>query len=159
MAPPPTGQTFDQTVSKVMYGPIMKNAEIAAGSSYPNDGKLAPPYPPSTASEADFQRLMTAIGMGIGSAAAHELGHQLGLPYTDCGNDLSKGAQQRFPCEKHDNFVYNFFNGGGYPQTPNDADSVGAQFKYIDVPGARMIHWGPSADCTLKTYPDICNLH
>jgi len=47
-----------------------------------------------------------------------------------------------------DNFVYNFFNGSGYPQ--DGPDSSGAQFKYVTVQGTPSIHWGPAEKCAIS---------
>jgi hypothetical protein len=45
----------------------------------------SPQYPPKTAAQrATFEALLRAIGIGIGNTAAHEIGHQLGLPHMDC---------------------------------------------------------------------------
>jgi hypothetical protein len=105
-------------------------------------------YPPTAQTSAKFIALMKAIGRGIGTASAHEMGHHHdgigGLRFMDCGAGNLSRTEGAFACEADDNFVYGFFNGDGFPQT--GGDSQGAQEFYVDVPG-RPIHWSPSDDC------------
>ena len=156
-----TGELINLTRSAVYYWPILENAQVAIGYARgegPDCGQSwctqNPSYPPQSPSDsATFQRLMAAIGTAIGNSAAHELGHQFQsgtptLPYMDCGYDVSRPGGM-ISCEvdntgKVNNFVYNFFGGSGYPQDPLSANSTGAQFKYVLVPGAPAIQWGPA---------------
>ncbi len=156
-----TGELINLTRSAVYYWPILENAQIAIGYARGQGVDCGqswctqtPSYPPQTPSDlATFQRLMAAIGTGIGNSAAHELGHQYQsgtptLPYMDCGHDVDRVGGS-ISCEVDgnghvNNFVYNFFGGSGFSQDPLDANSTGAQFKYVVVPGAPAIQWGPA---------------
>ncbi|MGB6387668.1 MAG: hypothetical protein WBD25_20295 [Terriglobales bacterium] len=65
--------------SVVYYTAVMNGAQSAAPNLY------SPAYPPKTqAQQSAFQSLLTAIGVGIGNVAAHEIGHQFQLPDMDC---------------------------------------------------------------------------
>ena len=158
-----TGENINLGASFVYYWPIMESAQTAAGYAKgqgPDCGEnwcdLTPIYPPQTqADTAAFQKLVSVLGTGIGNTAAHEIGHQfiqsndqVLLPYMDCG--LGNNIPNPFACENNDNFVYNFFSGSGFPQNPSDPSSTGAQFKYVQIPGVPLIHWGPSEVCALK---------
>jgi hypothetical protein len=155
LTPPGTGQSFTEIhSSKVFYWAVMIGAQEALGhvDSFGSWVDLNLTYPPATASDkAAFMNLMRAIGKGIGDAATHEMGHQLErymlngvgfFPFMDCGD--------KYYCENGDNYVYNFFNGDGFP---NDSlNSIGGQFFYIDVPKHLPIHWQTSNDCWLQMY-------
>lgn len=151
-----TGQLITLSTSAVYYWPILMNAQIAVGypqGQGPDCGQdwctLQPTYPPQTASDIPtFQKIMAAVGTGIGNSAAHELGHQFqdgtpNLRFMDCG---SGGVG---PCENSNNFVFEFFSGSGFPQDPSNSSSNGAQFKYVMIPGVPPINWGTTDKCAL----------
>lgn len=65
--------------SVAYYRVTMKSAQGARNSLF------SPVYPPVTnAQRIAFQNLLTAIGIGLGNVAAHEIGHQFKLPDMDC---------------------------------------------------------------------------
>jgi hypothetical protein len=135
--------------SKVYYPVILSSAETAVNSA---GGVGTPTYPPVTPTDlSNFQTVLRALGRGVGNTAAHELGHQLSLPNMDCGHVTDVPSPQ--PCDGNYNFVYNFFNGYGGAQIPSDPNSVGASFKYVDVPGF-PIRWGTSPCKALAQYAD-----
>jgi len=163
------GRTFTSSkLSKVYYPSVLGGAEEALGHPefperpFGNVINFTPDYPPTTPKGlADFVALMRALGTGLGTASAHEIGHELevyfpnggpGFPYMDCG-DYPKRPGGQIDCENLDNFVYNFFNSDGTPQNPSNPEgSIGGQFFYIDVPGQHAIHWSLSNDCWLQMY-------
>jgi hypothetical protein len=146
-----TGVLIDLASSRVYFPPILDSAETAVSQL----GQLGRPnYPPSAQDLPAFLNVLKAAGRGVGNTAAHEIGHQLQadvpLPDMNCGNDTSN--PDKHPCEGNYNFVYNFFNGSGYSQDPSNPDGIGAQFKYVDVPGISPIHWGSKICKSLADY-------
>jgi hypothetical protein len=159
---PGAAKTFpDSKSSNIYYDYIMDQAQIALGypeGQGPDCGhswcRLSLTYatPLPFASLAGFRGLVKSIGEAIGRSSAHEMGHHferinvngLGIfPYMDCGLGNIGADGGPHACQGGDNFVYNFFNGIGFPQDPNDQTSTGGQFFYLDPPG-HAIHWGQS---------------
>lgn len=171
---PGAGKTFLTTqTSNVYYFTALLNGQTAL-QTLPGSGFSTPPtWPPTAQNVGNYFAMMSAIGKGLGNAAAHEIGHHLheihpskggffgflntgeGFPYMDCGPLNPEGAIQ---CQNNNNFVYNFWTTNGVPQDPNDpTGSGGGSFFYVDIPG-HPIHWGPDNVCWLVnwTIPGGC---
>ena len=142
--------------------------------------RLTPNYPPITLDDITaFQKLIPAIGIAIGNAAAHEAGHYLQgvqafqgkvFPNMDCGLANTQALVAAIPCETDprypngDNFVYNFFSGIGLPQDPSGPPGAGGMFFYgvpggtLGVPVQTPIHWAHGNECWLQNYaaPGSC---
>jgi hypothetical protein len=84
---------------------------------------------------------MTAAGKGIGNTAAHEIGHQLHLPYMDCG----KSGYPACPGSDAPYLYYEYFSCSGYP--PSQSSSP-AQVQYLDI--GTPLHWGDAAASSLQ---------
>jgi hypothetical protein len=115
------------TKSYIYYPVIMGNAQVALGFINQTNTPVSPSYPPSPTSNAQFQQIMKAIGFAIGAISAHETGHQLSLPHTDCTGSA---------CE----YLYQNAEGG-----PNHA------WFYQDIPGEH-IHWSEEAKCSINNF-------
>ena len=115
------------TKSYIYYPVIMGNAQVALGFINQTNTPVSPSYPPSPTSNAQFQQIMKAIGFAIGAISAHETGHQLSLPYTDCTGSA---------CE----YLYQNAESG-----PNHA------WFYEDIP-AEHIHWSEEAKCSINNF-------
>jgi hypothetical protein len=134
-----SGSHPDCKISYLYYLSYMEEAQQALASLLANDVGWPPPvspqYPPTDpASLTQFQQLMTTIGFGIGTGAAHETGHQLFLPNMDCGksSDCPEGPDAR---------VYeNFLGTSRYP------------WFYGNLPTGPKIHWSPGTVCALESY-------
>jgi hypothetical protein len=146
------------TKSNVYYYLIMTSSvDALATINSPSNAPLTwcPIYPPGpgTGDLQKFQNIMTTIGTTIGNAAAHELGHQLSkFPYMDCGPGY--GNPPYGPCEKNNNFVYNFWNETPSPNDPNDPSDPanGGLFFYgLDV---KPIEWEKTNRCYLRFWAD-----
>ncbi len=133
------GSNPDCPLSYLYYLSYMEQAQQALASLLANDVGWPPPvspqYPPTDpTSLAHFQQLMTTIGFGIGTGAAHETGHQLFLPNMDCGKDSD--------ClEGRDARVYENYNG-----------TSRNEWFYGNLPTGPKIHWSPSTVCALESY-------
>jgi hypothetical protein len=159
--PPSVGYTYSNTLtplpgvvvtqSDVYYYQVMKNAETAWWNYNSSAANWCPNYPPQNTSDVQkLQTITNTIGVAIGNAAAHEIGHQLdGFPYMDCGPTGAQGSIQG--CEKNNNFVYNFYTANPLyddPKNPNDPAN-GGEFFY-DLPNQPLIHWETTNDCYLN---------
>ena len=126
--------------SNVWYLDVMGYAQQALEFIPPGgNAYLSPTYPPSDPSvAAQFLRVMTAIGTGIGNFAAHETGHQLALPEMDCSNGLNSACSE--------DYIYQKGNGSG---EAND-------WFYGTVPGEK-IHWTLDAQCKIYKFLGMKN--
>jgi hypothetical protein len=127
-----TNPPADCALSYLLYLSFMERAQQALGylltGGVGHPAPVIPQYPPTDpTSLTQFQQLMTAIGFGIGTGAAHETGHELFLPNMDC----SSGS-----CPE--DRIYQ--NGAG--------DN---EWFYGNLPGA-TIDWSQSAVCALERY-------
>lgn len=113
----------------------MCGAQVNLGQ-YGKSNDFTPPFSDPT----NFQKLVTAIGKGIGTIAAHETGHQFSFVNKciktpvlnmDCGTEVK-------PCQGNINSVYEFYH----------ADT----WNFIDNP---PIHWQPVNQDILAT--DLLN--
>ncbi len=129
---PIAGQTTSNKWSVSYYLPAMCGAQVVLGP-YKNSLTFTPPF----SDTANFQKLATAIGTGIGTNAAHETGHQLAFPdfykypvtNMDCGTDAQ-------PCENDVDSVYEFNHASDW------------NFVNWNPP----IHWQPTNQCNLEKY-------
>ncbi len=145
----PTGQTqgvgncSDTGIcftSNVWYLDIMGYAQQAL-QFLPPGGKapLSPTYPPSDpTAAAQFVQVTTAIGIGIGNIAAHETGHQLGLPQMDCSNGVNSACTE--------DYIYQNGNSSG----------LANEWFYGAAPGEK-IHWSSDALCTIYKFLGMKN--
>jgi hypothetical protein len=110
-------QNAKQKSSRVYYLPVMGNAQIALGCADMTTAcaaAVSPHYPPSpidTVAMAQFEKLIPAIGHGIGTLAAHETAHQFvprGQYLMDCDNP-------EFGCESNDVYESGAGDGGHGP--------------------------------------------
>jgi len=148
---PPPG--VDIIKSDVYYHLVMQYAETAWWNFNSSKKGWCPKYPPTTNADTQkFLMIMRTIGIGIGNASAHEIGHQLpGFPFMDCGPPDTPAQQTCQPKDgKIDNFVYNFYLGNFQINDPNNPNSTanGGRFFY-ELPGDPLIHWGQKNDCYL----------
>ena len=130
--------------SVVYYLPIMGNAQWALSTRLIGaDGlptgdyiPVRPPYGPpplDSATAAQFDKLLRAIGFGIGAIAAHETGHQLNLPLMDCGPETLIGT-----CPE-DRLYQDAASGSNH------------EWFYERLPG-QPIHWTQGAICKIEMY-------
>ena len=124
--------------SWLYYPVIMGNAQAALGMESDSREPISPTYPPTTpAGFTQFGQVMTAIGYGIGTIAAHETGHQLSVPLMDC-ND----PPNRHPACGED-YLYQTY-------------SSGANHDWFYVPvngiGPVRLHWSTRAQCAINYY-------
>jgi hypothetical protein len=123
------------TYSWVYYLPVMGNTQIGLGNFSTNPfipfSPIYSPPPISQTLNSEFEQLVSSLGSAIGRVSAHETGHQLNLPYMECG---TPGA----PCENGDKYVYQFYSSYG-----------GEEWWYT---GSPSLQWSPSAVCALEKY-------
>lgn len=94
---------------------------------------------PSFSDKSNFEKLLRAIGRGIGNTAAHETGHQINtrrpvLPGMECGVDVQ---------------------GYGYKACEGDVNSVyeyGAVGQWNFVTWDQPIHWEPTDQCIIERW-------
>jgi hypothetical protein len=122
---PSTGLTDTTSYSWAFYLSIMCGAQIELSSR--------PPF----SDTANFKKLVTAIGKGIGNVATHETGHQLAFigPYKYPLLELDCGTEAK-PCEGGVNSVYEFYQDD--------------EWNYVDW--TPPIHWEPGDKCNLQRY-------
>jgi hypothetical protein len=110
---------------------MMCAAQVSLGP-YGNSNDFTPPF----SDTANFQKLVSAIGRGIGTVAAHEIGHQYSFVlscikspvlYMDCGT-------QQVSCQNNINSVYEFYHADDW--------------NFLDTP---PIHWQPVNQGILTT--------
>jgi hypothetical protein len=126
--------------SNLWYLVVMGYAQQALQFLPPGgNAYLSPTYPPSDPSvAAQFLRVMTAVGTGIGNLAAHETGHQLALPEMDCSNGLNSACSE--------DYIYQNGNSSG----------VANDWFYGTVPGEK-IHWTFDAQCKIYKFLGMKN--
>jgi hypothetical protein len=132
---PATGYTSSKNVSFVYYLSVMCAAQVSLGQ-YGTSEDFTPPF----SDTVNFQRLVTAIGKGIGNIAAHETGHQYSF-FTKCITspvlNMDCGTEKKH-CQYNVNSVYEFYHA-------DDWD-------FLDSP---PIHWQPENQDILAT--DLLN--
>lgn len=126
--------------SNVWYLDVMGYAQQALQFLPPGgNSALSPAYPPSDpTAAAQFIRVMTALGTGIGNIAAHETGHQLNLPQMDCSSGNRPACTEEY--------IYQNGNSSGLA---ND-------WFYGTAPGEK-IHWSADAQCKIYKFLGMKN--
>lgn len=128
---PHFGLTKSGSFNWVFYLSAMCAAQRNLGS-YGNSPNFTPPF----SDTANFQRLVIAIGKGIGNVAAHETGHQISFSPFKLVMDCGPGSPSGTACENGVNSVY-------------EAAETGA-WAFIDW--TPPIHWQPSDVKILEQY-------
>jgi len=100
---PAPGYTTRGDSSWVFYSNVVNYAEALLGPY----GKQLLDWTPPLSDAAAMQKLVDAIGRGIGNTAAHETGHQISftvpLPGMECGPGAPKPGKD---CQGSSNYVY-----------------------------------------------------
>lgn len=127
---PDGGFTTDSHWSKTYYLSSMCGAQLSLGPLAPN-----PAFRPAITDTANMQRLVIAIGKGIGTDAVHETGHQLqaagvSLPFMECDGTANH------PCEDDKEAVYEFYKMDDW--------------NFLDSPP--LIDWSPTDRCNITKF-------